>query len=333
MTVATQVTTGYLATNWFTTTTPKTSAALTVQVGDVISVLGAGENTPITLTTPTGGSLSYVLKGSRIVTDECTVYAWQAVATAAGTVTISLARGSNVGMFSARYWQHRGSAGAGGTFTPVAGTASTTGTVTTTNADSTILALQTDWNAGSGNTSWATIGGVSATALDNATNTSNYGVHSASWAGVGTAGNKTVTGTFSGKLNMVAVSVQGSAAAGDTTAPTVPTGVTISGTTTTGFTVSWTASTDAVGVTGYDVQLGGVSYATPTGTTQAVTGRTPGTTYSVQVRARDAAGNWSALTTAVNATTLVDTLAETYYTGSAWVDVSREDMWTGTAWV
>jgi chitodextrinase len=89
----------------------------------------------------------------------------------------------------------------------------------------------------------------------------------------------------------------------DTTAPTVPTNVTASSLTASGFTVSWSASTDAVGVTGYDVQIDGASYATPTGTSVAVTGRAASTAYSVRVRARDAAGNWSALSTAITATT------------------------------
>jgi hypothetical protein len=90
----------------------------------------------------------------------------------------------------------------------------------------------------------------------------------------------------------------------DTTAPTVPTNVTASAVTSSGFTVSWTASTDAVGVTGYSVQLDGTTYGTTTGaTTLAVSGRAASTAYSVRVQARDAAGNFSGLSTAITATT------------------------------
>jgi PKD repeat protein len=82
---------------------------------------------------------------------------------------------------------------------------------------------------------------------------------------------------------------------GDTTAPSVPTNVVASNVTTSGFNLAWTPSTDAVGVTGYDVQLNGISYASPTGASVAVTGKPASTTYTIRVRARDAAGNYSAL--------------------------------------
>ncbi|BAL87303.1 hypothetical protein AMIS_20830 [Actinoplanes missouriensis 431] len=45
--------------------------------------------------------------------------------------------------------------------------------------------------------------------------------------------------------------------AGDTTAPTVPTGLQVTAIGATTATVSWTASTDAVGVTGYEVEVTG----------------------------------------------------------------------------
>lgn len=97
----------------------------------------------------------------------------------------------------------------------------------------------------------------------------------------------------------------------DTTPPSVPTGLASSSISSTSFTVSWTASTDDVGVTGYRVYVDGVAYATPTGTSQVVAGRTASTTYAVTVQARDAAGNWSASSTALNVTT-TSTPAETY---------------------
>lgn len=89
----------------------------------------------------------------------------------------------------------------------------------------------------------------------------------------------------------------------DTEAPSVPTGLVASSITDTGFTLNWSASTDDTGVNGYEVSLDSVSYATPTGTTAAVTGRTAETTYAVAVRARDAAGNWSAYSSPLNVAT------------------------------
>lgn len=89
----------------------------------------------------------------------------------------------------------------------------------------------------------------------------------------------------------------------DVTAPTVPTGLASSAITATGFTVSWTPSTDAVGVTGYRVLIDGVEYATPSGTSQVVTGRTASTEYAVTVQAQGAAGNWSVESAVLTVTT------------------------------
>jgi chitinase/chitodextrinase len=91
----------------------------------------------------------------------------------------------------------------------------------------------------------------------------------------------------------------------DTTPPTVPTGLAASAVTGSSLTLSWTASTDAggSGVVGYDVYRGGALLASPTGTSQAVTGLSASTAYSFTVRARDAAGNASAQSAPLSVTT------------------------------
>ena len=90
----------------------------------------------------------------------------------------------------------------------------------------------------------------------------------------------------------------------DTTAPTTPTTLTASGTTAISTNLSWTASTDNVGVSGYDVYQGTTLKATVTTTSYAVTGLTASTAYSFSVKAKDAAGNVSASSNIVNVTTL-----------------------------
>jgi len=92
-------------------------------------------------------------------------------------------------------------------------------------------------------------------------------------------------------------------ASSDTQAPTVPAGLTASSIGTTSFTLNWTASTDNIGVTGYEVYRNGTSIATTSGTNYSVTGLTAATTYNFTVRARDAAGNWSAQSAALSVTT------------------------------
>jgi|GEM_PF-669940 len=91
----------------------------------------------------------------------------------------------------------------------------------------------------------------------------------------------------------------------DAQAPTAPTGLASSNLTSTSVTLSWTASTDNVGVTGYDVYRNSVKInSSPvTITSYNATGLTPSTAYSFFVQARDAAGNISANSNTVNVTT------------------------------
>jgi chitodextrinase len=95
----------------------------------------------------------------------------------------------------------------------------------------------------------------------------------------------------------------------DTTAPSAPTSLTASGTTQTTTNLSWTASTDNVGVTGYDVYQNSVFKATVSGTTYTVTGLTASTAYSFYVIAKDAAGNASAASNTASVTTLATSVA------------------------
>ncbi|MFF0297703.1 glycoside hydrolase family 6 protein [Kitasatospora sp. NPDC004614] len=89
---------------------------------------------------------------------------------------------------------------------------------------------------------------------------------------------------------------------GDTTPPTAPTG--LAATTTAGsVSLTWNAATDNVGVTGYDVYRGGVLIGSTAGTSYTETGLTASTAYSYTVKARDAAGNVSAASAALVATT------------------------------
>ncbi len=121
--------------------------------------------------------------------------------------------------------------------------------------------------------------------------------------------------------NWSAPSTAASAVIADSTAPTVPAGLTaaVSGSS---VALSWTASTDNVGVTQYDVHRGTVPDFSPTpytvvagvtGTSYTHTGVSAGTWY-YRVAARDAAGNWSGLSTAA-AAVVADVNAPTVPTG------------------
>ena len=120
----------------------------------------------------------------------------------------------------------------------------------------------------------------------------------------------------------------------DTQAPTAPTALSASGTTSVSTNLSWTASTDNVAVTGYDVYNGTTLLATVTSTTYAVTGLTASTAYTFTVKAKDAAGNISAASNAVNVTTLtpdvVAPTAPTALTASGTTSSSTNLSWTAS---
>jgi|GEM_PF-2559793 len=86
--------------------------------------------------------------------------------------------------------------------------------------------------------------------------------------------------------------------------PSVPTGLAASSKTLTSFTLSWSASTDNIAVVEYEIFIDGSSYSTSTTTSKSITGLTESTTYSMTVRARDAAFNWSNVSSSFNVTTL-----------------------------
>jgi chitodextrinase len=100
------------------------------------------------------------------------------------------------------------------------------------------------------------------------------------------------------------VTTSGSAG-GDATPPTAPTGLTATAASSSEVDLSWTASTDAVGVTAYDVSRGGVVVATVAAPATAYADRavSAATTYTYTVAARDAAGNRSAPSAPASVTT------------------------------
>ncbi|MFI5632378.1 carbohydrate binding domain-containing protein [Streptomyces sp. NPDC051664] len=99
------------------------------------------------------------------------------------------------------------------------------------------------------------------------------------------------------------ISLDGPGGSTDTQAPTAPSGLQSTGKTSSSATLSWAASTDNVGVTGYDIYQGSTKVSTATGTSATVSGLAASTTYSFTVKSRDAAGNVSAASNAVSVTT------------------------------
>jgi endonuclease I len=97
--------------------------------------------------------------------------------------------------------------------------------------------------------------------------------------------------------------IWGGTSSSDNQAPTVPSSLTSTTQTANSISLNWTASTDNVGVTGYDVYANSVLKTTVSGTTAAINGLTASTTYSIYVKAKDAAGNASASSNTISVTT------------------------------
>ncbi len=89
----------------------------------------------------------------------------------------------------------------------------------------------------------------------------------------------------------------------DQTAPTVPANLQVVSVAANTISLKWDNSTDNVGVTGYQVYIGGVKSYTTTAPEIVTANLTPNTSYTFTVKAIDQAGNASAFTNSVIATT------------------------------
>src|SRR5205814_8170121 len=89
------------------------------------------------------------------------------------------------------------------------------------------------------------------------------------------------------------------AACVDTGPPTAPPNLRVTAAAPTSVAVAWDASTDDIGVTGYQLYLGSLQVATTTTTSFTFTGLVCATSYSVAAAATDAAGNVSTQSTMI----------------------------------
>src|SRR3954469_9213784 len=117
-------------------------------------------------------------------------------------------------------------------------------------------------------------------------------------------------GLATNSFSFSATSGGGGGGGSDTQAPSAPANLRTTATTSTSASLAWNAATDNVGVTGYDVLRapggsGGTFAVVGTSTTTSFTntGLAASTTYRYQARARDAAGNLSAVSNTITVTT------------------------------
>jgi chitodextrinase len=142
-------------------------------------------------------------------------------------------------------------------------------------------------------------------------------------------------------MQMVAFRAAGSSG-GDSTPPTAPSGLTATATTASQINLAWMASTDNVGVTGYNIQscqgVGCMNFApvasvSGTTTSYSNTGLNASSSYSYQVQAMDAAGNLSAFSNVATTSTPADTTSPSTPTNLAATAVSSVQInltWTAS---
>lgn len=177
------------------------------------------------------------------------------------------------------------------------------------------------------------------TKLNESTNTNAQGV--ATWTL--SSNEQTLLGTFSIKAtttmseyesssDTVTIQFTQTGNGDDTEPPTVPTNLRETSKSSTSVSLSWNASTDNVGVTGYQVYNGSTLVTTVTGTTATISNLTPDTSYTFTVRAVDATGNISqpsnsiTVTTDSDSTTPPETDWDTYVNYSVGDEVTYHDV-------
>jgi hypothetical protein len=217
---------------WNASTTPKT-ASITTQAGDRLVVgVGCENNAGTGYTTPTGNSVTF---GAFTVAGGTGNFGEVGISTATDSVggtawTLSVGRGGATGEWGFVCYVFRGSDGFG---TPAAGTGSggPSLALTTTQDNSAIVYVSTDWNAVDGaSRTWRAIN-VTPTSGNGMErqyyrNAAAYSAYSAYWSDTATAGAKTtgLSAPTGQAWAVAAVEVKGTAgaAAGSLVVPRKP---------------------------------------------------------------------------------------------------------------
>jgi len=181
-------------TSWITTTTPKT-AAVVVNPGDLLAIIGVSADSATTLGTPTGGSLSYTLKNSIVVAGNCATYLWTAPVTAAASFNVSISTGGASNHWGYNVLQFGATQGPGaGNKANVSVAAAPSLAVTTQQDASALVWVCADWNANDGaSRAYRTPTGTTAFVEQTYSfDSGQYTVYGGYHADTGAAGSKTV---------------------------------------------------------------------------------------------------------------------------------------------
>lgn len=201
----------------FTSSTrPKTTASMSVQVGDILVGYAVKDNDPEDLSTPTnsGTALTWTLKQSVNLAGYCEVRMWTATATVEESITVSFSEtGTADWWFGGAVQVWRGSDGVGASAVANADGAAPSVNITTTQANSAIAVCNGDWNASDGaSRTWRSNAG-SLTETTYFLDSLRYTVYAGYHADAGAIGTYAVglTAPAAQKYAIVAIEIKGSA--------------------------------------------------------------------------------------------------------------------------
>jgi len=213
--------------NWGSTAdaATRTTSSFSVLAGDRLIVCAVSENNTNALDTPpVGGSLTWTADENIGVNDtDCDTRIWSATVDSDKSMTVAVTCSGGTGT---RFWgfivyQFRGSDGFGAAESTT-GSGAPSLSITTTQANSAVIAINGDFNAVDGTTrTWRTVNSITPTSGNGLEksyfrNSAAYGVYSAYWDDAGTAAAKTVglSAPGSQRFGICAIEVKGSSAGG-----------------------------------------------------------------------------------------------------------------------
>src|SRR3954471_1100653 len=132
---------------WNNSTTPKTTGSFSVLAGDILVAFAMGEDTGITLSTPSGGSLTWNLAQAITTGSNCAAAMWTAVVDSNKSMTVQFARGANDFRYGGNCLPFRSSDGVGASAKATPASGAPTLNLLTTQANSAIVVCNADWTA------------------------------------------------------------------------------------------------------------------------------------------------------------------------------------------
>jgi hypothetical protein len=202
------------ATAFNSETTPKTAmSAVPVNSGDVLVAVAAIENSSASVSIAENGTGNMILLRSSELADYCSTYGWAYIAPSNENMTVSFARSAGgSGYYGGNVIRFSGSSGIGNSNVATGDSENPLVSLVTTQDNSTIVVVTSDWRAVQGSQSFTNnFGGTPVVLSGYLGDNARYGVAITYFANVGAAGSKTVgmSAPTGQKWTIIAIEVKG----------------------------------------------------------------------------------------------------------------------------